>query len=317
MEVNDWVASHPKTDYSLSPKAKQESRPFLWEDWDSLLNEGLIEFNRQLEALGHQLDPDYAVTQIQNGYLGYVLAGLTLKKVFRFRLWSKWYKSVSEFCQKILGKPVWYCKKTIQAAEVVLDLAAAGFKKLPLCQSQAEELLNSQDFPEGPVDAWAEVLKQHEATGESITARFIRSVVAPHLIEKENKSLRISPEIYRLAKERAKLAGMTPKDWIEDLIKGATKVPDFDADELDQKVEDWQKDLDDLVEEHQPQTEPQTQPEPSSPTQPTQSNKIEQGYIPKTQKLSATPPKSKKPKSRNTLARILGWGDGTLSPSPG
>jgi hypothetical protein len=128
---------------------------------------------------------------------GYIIGGLTLQKIFRYKLWEALgFESVKDFCWRTLGRSVHYCKKTIKAAQVALALVQAGFSSLPTCQSQAEEmipLLNDELFPgqahtmmgnEEVVAAWSQVLDTAEKTNAPVTASLIRKIVKPEEEEK-------------------------------------------------------------------------------------------------------------------------------------
>ncbi|MDF0551698.1 hypothetical protein [Kamptonema sp. UHCC 0994] len=81
-------------------------------------------------------------TEIQSGFLSYIRIGYFLDRMRYHKLYkTQGFKSFKDYCLKALRKSANYCTKIISAAQVCLNLAAAGFEQLPNCVAQALPLV--------------------------------------------------------------------------------------------------------------------------------------------------------------------------------
>lgn len=237
--------------------------------WFSLLEQGIWEFHQMLETSGNRfstyLQPEWLVENVKAGYLGYVVSGLALKKIFEFKFWEKLgFDSVKDFCQRSLGRSVWYCKQTIKAAEVVVNLICENVRVdlLPQCQSQCVPLFALLDEGQEAIAAkWEEVLEYVEESGSPLTAAVVDRVVNPDKPERAKPhQIRVNPEKWKRIEAMAQQRGISPEQWLDELIDDRLEE-DAIAEPDPQKVEEWEEDLEELCEEQErSQSEPPAEP---------------------------------------------------------
>ncbi len=88
-----------------------------------------------------EINLDWATKRIKQGLLDWVSSAIVIKKVFRFRLYKDQFSDCKDYCIRALGKKAEWIKMLIDRAEVVIELAKAGFTILPTNQSQVSQLI--------------------------------------------------------------------------------------------------------------------------------------------------------------------------------
>lgn len=238
--------------------------PGIWATWGCILNPELCDIEADLERMDHHLDPWFAMKLIAKGSRAWAIVGLVLKRVFHYRLWEKMgHDSLKDFCREVLGRSVGYCKQTIRAAEVALELAAANFDLIPSCQSQAIALAkylgdprNGEEYcPELLREKWQEILSAAETTRSQITAGFIQQTLNPDKPIKSDRRVQFDPKTWDLVEQGAAAAGMDPEQWLKRLIRQQNEEANAIETPSPQAEEEWQQDLEELVEEEAPQVQ--------------------------------------------------------------
>ncbi|MDF0552825.1 hypothetical protein [Kamptonema sp. UHCC 0994] len=97
-------------------------------------------------------------TEIQSGFLSYISIGYFLDRMRYHKLYkTQGFKSFKDYCLKALRKSANYCTKIISAAQVCIELAAAGFEQIPNCVAQALPLVKFNTVRE-VIDELADLL---------------------------------------------------------------------------------------------------------------------------------------------------------------
>ena len=243
--------------------------PWIWSKWGSILNSDICNIDADLERMDHTLDHWFALKLIAKGSRAWAIVGLVLKRVFRYRLWEKMgHSSLKNFCKQVLGRSIGYCKQTIRAAEVALELAAGGFALIPSCQSQAIALArylgdsrNGLSYcPELLREKWQEILSAAETVGSQITTGFIQETLNPDKKRKSDRRVQFDPSTWDLVEEQAAAAGLQPKEWLDRLIR-QQEEGNATRDPSPEKVERWQQDMEELIEEEAPPITEQSPPQ--------------------------------------------------------
>lgn len=234
-----------------------------WLELDGLATPSVIlDLHYKLTIMG-SVEPDSFINTLIGTTRSYIVSGLLLQSTFRYRLWEKFgYNSVKDFCWKVLGRSVHYCKRNIQAALVALELIIAGHETLPTCQAQAEELahLVKSLIPGNPhirkpgqekevSEAWTKVLEFSAEKNAPVTASFVRSIVRPDDEEKPAlKKISVDRETYEALEVEAAKQGISCSEYLKQLIRGRT-TENTEPVSPDAELA-WQEDLEQLVSEH-------------------------------------------------------------------
>ncbi len=170
---------------------------------------------------------DKAIAILEREMIGarysYIKEGMILKA---FQLY-KWYeqigfKSFKQYCEKRLKKPIFYAKKTIEAAQTAWRLLTEGFTELPDNVSQAQSLRSSarrvsQECDE-TVSCWEKVLETSKSEGKPLTANYIeRTVTGEELKPMANAKIPRS-DWDKLAK-KAKDMGKSTQELLHEVVK--------------------------------------------------------------------------------------------------
>ncbi len=213
-----------------------------------------------------------AIAEIKNGFIQWVKSGVLLEQIKEefsyFILRNNLAKSWPDFCLKYFHQTHWYTDKLIDAAKVVILLIKKGFTILPNCEAQARELvkfLPQKDYKDYEneylekelCDKWQAVIDASKKENKAITAGFILKIVDPEKAELGECNIRVSKDMKNSLKDIALENGnLTIKEFLEQLIINHKISKEPDQEETTQeKLEEWQTDLENLLEEHDQETE--------------------------------------------------------------
>ncbi len=206
-----------------------------------------------------EIDLDWATKRIKQGLLDWVSSAIVIKKVFRFRLWKDKFTDWKDYSTRGLGKKPEWIKMLIDRADVIIELAKAGFTILPTNQSQVGELIRCCKKLNCLIyDAWDKVIN---AVPESlITAKTIAEVLGfpplnvnyrvPHQLDD-----RLSRRAIDLDMSTSELHISIVEDWLSyqdelesptDNEEESTQSEEIEPDE----IEAWERDVKKLVAEH-------------------------------------------------------------------
>ena len=153
-----------------------------------------------------------------------------------------------DFCTQKIRLTVWQANSYIQAAQVAVYLAQAGFEILPKNYSQAAALIKLYNkdvgyYQERPalITAWENILAANTPT--EITTYRINAQTDPDWAEKQSQKL--SKVLLARAKHLAKQKGITVGEYLTELMNGDEEPGEI---EVDTQVEQVQI-LDDLERE--------------------------------------------------------------------
>lgn len=228
--------------------------------------EGLLEFIEDIDTENpNHLTLEWIVNEIKNHSLSYVRIGYIAAKVKLCKLWDRAkkgvrFRSFQEWCEIALGRSHWQINRLIEAAQVVINLARAGFTFLPQNEAQARHLVKLS--PDEQVEKWDEILRSfphHRITASAIAEIVTGQTAKPYRIE-------IDSDTYETLARKATEAGLTPKELLKKLIEGSDLEPETNPEDLpepaesepadqavvisQQQLERWESDLDALVSEY-------------------------------------------------------------------
>jgi hypothetical protein len=156
--------------------------------------------------------------------VGQALAFIREKKLYRAE-----YKTFEDYCRERWGIQRNYANKLIAASEVVQNIGMGTI--VPNSESQARPL--STLDPETQREAWDELVKQSEDTGEPITAKKVSAIV--EYFKTEGTRNKEDLNQHRLEKLGKKISGEPiPDDQqlrIADLEQGKTVVLNINKDQ--------------------------------------------------------------------------------------
>lgn len=219
--------------------------------------EEVLEYAQMLDYQGKYLDLDFALTEIKRNLLGFVRVGLCAWKVQTMHLYKQSYAKFKDWCSEAVGLSYWQVKRFIEAARVVLDLARAGFERLPTCEAQARPL--GKFFGQELADKWQEVIEAMPPDRQSAIA--IEAIVNPET-NKPHESIKLKKETAQRLRERALERGLSIDELLDELLEDGNITEEVEKE----KLANWQTDLEDLVGEHenekteQPKTDRTGQP---------------------------------------------------------
>lgn len=208
------------------------------------------------------------ITQnIKSNFLNWVKSGIllnTVKKEFSFLvLKNKLAKNWKEYCLKFFNKTHWYVDNIIKASQVVLILIKNGFKVLPTCENQAKPLTRllpdheqmnideCNQLEQEICDLWQQVIIKSE--GKAITGNLVKSVVDPDSVDNKNKGIKVDSDTFEKLQKQALDAGFkNVTDYLTAIANNQITIEENTIEEVEQeKVEQWEKDLTELVEEEE------------------------------------------------------------------
>ena len=203
-----------------------------------------------------EIDLDWATRRIKQGFLDWVSSAVVIKKVFRFRLWKEKFANWKEYCHKAIGKKAELVKVMLDRADVVIELAKAGFEILPTNQSQVDKLLSCCKKLDCMVyDGWERVLSALPPS--LITADAIAETLGfPASKERLNVPKELGDRLTRAAVEqgmsRQELHQQILENWLDE-VDGGTDSEDSEevAEPEPEAIEAWEADLEELVVEHE------------------------------------------------------------------
>lgn len=208
----------------------------------------IVEEAARLEdRIAAEFDLDELVDRMKINTLAYVKNGLMAFKIKTFKLYKNTHSTFKEFCQQQLGLSTWQVNRNIRAAKVVIELVTAGFEVLPQNEAQTRALLTHGC--EDIVAAWRSLvdhLKPHE-----ITARTITKHLAPEHDETVPKEERITVkrDLFNRIFTVALSLGTTIEQLLEQIFQ--PKYDNCANYYYEEKVEQWQSDLENLVGQRQ------------------------------------------------------------------
>jgi hypothetical protein len=213
--------------------------------------EDLLTYSEELDYEGHNITWEWAINEIKNHMSGWVRVGLVAAKVRLYRLYKGVYATFQEFCQKRLKLPFWKINNLIKAAQVVMDLAQAGYEVLPTCEAQARPLVRF--IEDGLYEVWDKVLRSFPP--HQITAAAIESITDP---DKPKKlTLRVNKNLGEKLQRKALDLGISVETLIEQMLDEEDGEPESEPDDEDAKnaialeMEIWQEDLKALIAEYE------------------------------------------------------------------
>ena len=244
------------------------------------LQTGLTDFECKAQSLLNS-NNDYnifdAIADIKENLLGWVKSGLLLgeiKKEFgHLVLKNKLAKNWAEFCQKFFNQSHWYTDRLINGSRVVMMLIKKGFTILPNCEAQARHLIKflPQDcYADYEVElvekelsqTWQAVIKASQ--NQPITADLVLSIVDPDKSDSGTTNIRLPKKLKAKLQDLALESGFTSvTKYLESLVDSEENTESITT-EVEEK---WQDDLDELVKEHEQETENKFKGFGTKPTQ--------------------------------------------------
>lgn len=135
-----------------------------------------------------EINSNWSSQEISTNLLGWVKAGLLMTRVCRCRLYKDKFKSWQNYCEQAIGKSQWQAKRIMQSAQVVVQLAMAGFNILPNCVSQANTLVRYLTNVELLIEKWQQVISR--VPRASITQNSIDEELG-HVSKKRKKKVEV------------------------------------------------------------------------------------------------------------------------------
>ena len=258
-EIN-WVSLRPRG----GGKALKIEEPEFYDGRYDLHPEAevFLHLEDELEDLHwSEIDLDWATGRIKRGFIDWVSSAVVLKKVLRFRLYKDKFSDWKDYCIKVLGKEAWKVKKLIESADVVIELARAGFSILPTYQSQVEKLISCCKKLDCLVEeAWEQVV--NAVPKSLITAKAIGETLG---FPAENSNHKMPNELIDCLAENAFDRGLSINEMLaidygltvedepitsdeENLTEDEDEDEKSDLDNY--KSEPWYEDMQQLIKEH-------------------------------------------------------------------
>ena len=107
--------------------------------------------------------------------------------------------------------------------------------------------------PELLREKWQEILSAAETTRSQITAGFIQATLNPDKPIKSDRRVQFDPKTWDLVERGAAAAGMDPEQWLKRLIRQQDEEANAIEPASPEAEQEWQQDLEELVEEEAPQ----------------------------------------------------------------
>jgi hypothetical protein len=202
--------------------------------------EELLDYAQFIDSQGKHLDYQQAVLNIKESMLRWVNVGLVAFQVKAKRLYQKFYLTFKEFCENELGVTHWRINNYIKAARVVIELAQAGFKILPTCEAQCQPLVKF--FGDELIEKWQEVIDS--IPSHLITKNTIEDILGMDISRKSN--IKVNKQLADKLKQKAIDRGISLEELLEDFLSEDERLEDVPIE----KTEQWEQDLDQLVEEN-------------------------------------------------------------------
>ncbi len=196
------------------------------------------------------------IGELKREQMSFVRIGLLAYKIKVYRIYKKAYSSFQDFCERALEVSHWQINRTIEAARVVLELAVAGFEILPKCESQCRPLYKilANFGLEELLDNWQRVIDSLKPN--QITAKSICEVLG---MESKDTHIRVDRDLAARLQKKAASEGKSVRELLEEIVEEEDEVEEVE----EEKLANWQTDLELLVEEEDAK-QPTQQKYPSS-----------------------------------------------------
>lgn len=226
--------------------------------------QNLIEEAARLESqIAGDFDLDELVGKIEINTLGYVKNGLIAFKIKSLRLYKQTCRTFKQFCEEHLRLSTWQVNRNIRAAKVVMELVAYGFEVLPQCEAQCRALLAHCE--DNIVAAWRSVtenLLTHQITAKTITNHLRPET--EQTVPTEEK-ITVNRGLFNRIYTVALSMGTTIPELLEQIFQSkhdncAKLARSFAAETAagslvnyyyEEKIQQWQNDLSNLVKGYQ------------------------------------------------------------------
>ncbi|MDF0551719.1 hypothetical protein PY364_01215, partial [Kamptonema sp. UHCC 0994] len=191
-------------------------------------------------------------TEIQSGFLSYIRIGYFLDRMRYHKLYkTQGFKSFKDYCLKALRKSANYCTKIICAAQVCLNLAAAGFEQLPNCVAQALPLVKFNTVDEYGnstlAEKWQKVLDE-TPPNQPITSTQITEILDETPPETKPQQVKLKAETYAKLEKIAKAKGITVREVIDELADLLLNEIEAEPTPVTpEKQAEWEADLEALI----------------------------------------------------------------------
>lgn len=212
---------------------------------DDAISEMIDYVGRLENSIRGDFNLEEMTISIKRKFLNFVEIGCLAFKIKSLCIWKedKTLCSFKDYCLKVLKRPAWQVNKYIKAARVMIDLIVAGFEQLPQSMSQALELAN---FKGGELlDKWEECLKN--IPDQMRSARGIKELLNPTPEEKQKEMIKLPKRLSEKLKRKAAQLGLSPDELLEELLADDDRVSEVDP----QKIEAWETDIQQLIDEHE------------------------------------------------------------------
>ncbi|HSN67463.1 MAG TPA: hypothetical protein VLS94_12545 [Fusibacter sp.] len=212
----------------------------------------LWEFEASLSDDPRSLTLDWLQFNIDDGFLGFVKAGLALERVRHQKsLYLEHYKDFKEYCEKRLDIGSGYAGQLIKAAKCVMSLIHMGFKRLPNCVSQALKLIKYHDPSEPETmeestlgQSWLRVL---EGCKDRITTSKIEEILEGD--DKVKKTLQVKQDTLAKLSKLAHDKGISINELLEGFIDSQNNQDETTDEINNERTDEWEKDLNQLIDE--------------------------------------------------------------------
>jgi hypothetical protein len=231
-------------------------------DQDQLFWETLAEPYRSVLEDCYHLNEEGKFSQLKQitnsikyARLSYIKLGVQLYQVKYYKLYQGVYNTFKNYCEQAIKYQVWRANQVIESARVAIELIIAGFKTIPVNETQARYLINLNS--EKLTEKWQQVLNLYPP--HKITAERIEKVVIGER-KKKIGTLKLPIKILEEIEYKALEYGITPKELIIRMIRGELFITEYKArnrylesynNELEkpspEAIKTWEKDLEKLV----------------------------------------------------------------------
>lgn len=219
----------------------------LWQPTDQeIIDQNVDEIIDYARTLGDRISGDFDLTQVifelKDNTYSFVRTGLLAYKVQVYKTYKKVYSSFQEFCEKALGVSHWRIKRAIEAARVWLELARAGFSILPKCESQCRPLWKLFKFAGSN-----ELIANWQTVIETLQPHKITQTTICQILGMESKevNIRLDRDLLKRLQQKATSEGKTIEELLSEILEEDDRVEEIE----DEKLANWQDDLELLIQE--------------------------------------------------------------------
>ncbi|NEP88655.1 MAG: hypothetical protein F6K18_18445 [Okeania sp. SIO2C2] len=202
----------------------------------------------------------------------YIKEGMALRAFQIYKLYKDLgFKTFKEYCVKALKKSVYYVKRVIKAAQISWSLMLEGFTELPDNVSQAIRLATSvsqvSEEANETTSCWQDVLDKAKDQSRPITANYIETTITGETAH-PLATAKLPRDVWNKLKAQAKQQGIKPEKLLEEIVGNYLDTKQDSSRETETVAEPepinkskismsktpemkaWEKDLQDLVQEH-------------------------------------------------------------------